>query len=192
MGSIKGFIKLLNVSLLLLSFLALYSGCQPVRPAENVTPSSLPETVVPVRTFPIPSKSSSPTGVTGQIFSASDVSGQPDEPLAGQMVLSFPAERIREILGPGSEVLDEQELRFIRASISQPNPAISLTFSDAGGNYTFQLDSGRFVLCLADSEKTPPDFPVITRGCGFVEVTQGELQQVDISSGFGEIMLVKP
>jgi hypothetical protein len=73
----------------------------------------------------------------------------------------------------------------------EANPAIAVTLSDADGIYTLLLDPGEYILCVADSEEIPPDFPATTRGCGQTRVVQGELRQVDISSGFGEILLVE-
>jgi hypothetical protein len=46
------------------------------------------------------------------------------------------------------------------------------------------------VLCLLESEQSPPDFPATTRGCGLTTVVEGQLRTVDISSGFGEILLL--
>ncbi len=132
------------------------------------------------------------TGLTGQVLSYSDVSGQPDEPLPGQLVLAFPAEKMGEILGPGRENLSDKELRFLKASLSGAEPAIITTVSDAAGEYTLLLVPGETILCVAESENTPPGFPATTRGCGRTHVLPGELRRVDISSGFGEILLVEP
>jgi hypothetical protein len=133
-----------------------------------------------------------PAGLTGQVISYSDVAGQPDTPLPNQMVLGFPADKMAEILGAGKEALSDRELRFLKASLTGANPAIVSTLSGTGGEYTLFLDPGETILCVADSEKTPPDFPATTRGCGRTHVLPGELRRVDISSGFGEILLVEP
>jgi hypothetical protein len=107
------------------------------------------------------------------------------------MVLAVLAEKSGEILGVDRQSLTERTLRFLKASLPQADPAIAITLSDADGNYTLLLDPGEYIVCVADSEETPPDFPATTRGCGQTQVIQGELRQVDISSGFGEILLVE-
>jgi hypothetical protein len=127
--------------------------------------------------------------LVGQIIAESDVSGQPDEPLPDQMVLAVPIEKAGEILGEGGISPPAEELRFLKANLLQADPAIAFTLSDAAGNYTLLLDPGEYILCLADSESTPPGFPATTRGCGLTQVPPGELRHVDISSGFGEILL---
>jgi hypothetical protein len=129
--------------------------------------------------------------LTGQVIAESDVSGRPDEPLPGQMVLAVPVDKAGEFLGVGGGSLTERDLRFLKASLPQADPAIAVTMSDAAGKYTLPLDPGEYILCVADTEETPPDFPATTRGCGQTQVRSGELRQVDISSGFGEILLVE-
>ena len=129
--------------------------------------------------------------MTGQVVAESDVSGQPDTALPNQMVLAIPAGRAAEILGIGSQVLKDAELRFLKANLSQADPAITIALSDAAGNYSLLLAPGEYVLCVADAENTPPSFPATTRGCGRTSVPPGKLRQVDISSGFGEIVLIE-
>jgi hypothetical protein len=107
------------------------------------------------------------------------------------MVLAVPIDQAAGILGVGSDQLAPAQLRFLKASLAQADPAAAVTLSDADGNYTLLLDPGAYVLCVLDSEKTPPDYPAVTRGCGQAQVLAGELRQVDISSGFGEILLVE-
>jgi hypothetical protein len=125
------------------------------------------------------------------VVAESDVSGHPDVPLPGQMVLAVPIEKAGEILGAGAQQLADNELRFLKADLPRADPAIAVTLSDAAGKYTLLLEPGQYILCVADSEKTPPDFPATTRGCGRTEVPPGELRRVDISSGFGEILLLQ-
>ncbi len=132
------------------------------------------------------------SGLTGLVLSASDVSGQPDEPLADQLVLAMAVEAAPALLGTGAQPLTAERLRFLKVDLPQADPAIDATLSDASGNYTLLLDPGEYVLCLADSESTPPALPARTRGCGLARVMPGELRRVDISSGFGEILLVEP
>jgi hypothetical protein len=138
-----------------------------------------------------PATQAVPTGITGQVFAESDVSGQPDDLLAGQMVLAIPAGKAGEILGTGGEVLTDEKLRFIKANLARADPALAVTLSDSAGNYTLSLAPGEYILCVADSDVTPPGFPATTRGCGRTTVQPGERRRVDISSGFGEILLVE-
>jgi hypothetical protein len=171
-------------------FLAvLISGLAACRGA---SPAGVPSQQIsaPVTTTSPMAPEPKPTGLIGQVLSYSDISGQPDEPLPDQMVLAFPSEMAGEILGSGPMSLTDDELRFMKANLSGANPAIAVTLSDAAGEYTLHLDPGAYILCLADSDKIPPDFPARTRGCGRVVVARGELKRVDISSGFGEILLI--
>jgi hypothetical protein len=142
-----------------------------------------------VETPALPETRSASSGLTGSIVAESDVSGQPDEPLPGQMVLAVPVEKAPEILGVVMKSPAAGELRFLKADLPQADPAMTVTTSDAAGDYTLLLDPGEYILCLADTEKTPPGFPATTRGCGLTQVPPGELRRVDISSGFGEILL---
>lgn len=158
------------------------------RPTESeLAPSGTSSPSMPARTSPVPDQS----GLTGVIFAESDVAGIPDEPLAGDMLLAIPAGKAGEILAGGGEAPGDEELRFLKARIAQADPAIQVTRSDAAGNYTFRLDPGEYILCAVNSGQDPPDFPVTTRGCGRTEVPAGEMKRVDISSGFGEILLVE-
>jgi hypothetical protein len=110
-------------------------------------------------TIPAPQKGSA--GLTGQVVAESDVSGQSDKSLPSQMVLAIPVEKAVEILGAGTQQLRDEELRFLKAALPQADPAITVSLSDAAGNYTLLLDPGEYVLC------------------------------VEVSSGFGEIVLVE-
>jgi hypothetical protein len=145
-----------------------------------------------METTALPTPETKPTGLTGQVLSYSDVSGQPDEPSPNQLVLAFPAEKMGEILGPGRENLNDKDLRFLKANLPGANPAVTSALSDAAGNFTLLLAPAEYILCVADSEIVPPDFPATTRGCGRTHVLPGVLKPVDISSGFGEILLVEP
>jgi hypothetical protein len=131
-----------------------------------------------------------PEGLTGKVVSASDVTGQPDVPLPNQMILAVPIENASEILGITSKIPTNQELRFWASDLPHKDPAIVSTLSDASGNYVLILTPGEYILCVADSEKSPPDFPATIRGCGRVVVQPGVLRRVDISRGFGEILLI--
>jgi hypothetical protein len=125
-------------------------------------------------------------------MAASDVAGQPDEPLADQLVLAVAVEQADEVLGPGAAGLDDAGLRFLKASLPAPHPALAHTLTGAAGDYALALTPGAYVLCLADSHLSPPGFPAVTRGCGRAEVPAGAIGRVDISSGFGEILLSAP
>lgn len=195
-------ITFLEASSFFLMFLILIglSGCQgdvPDSPAESdLTPAGVSSPAETPGASPpsIPQESpaaSNQSGLTGVIFSESDVAGIPDEPLAGEMLLAIPAEKAGEILAGGGAAPGDEELRFLRARLTQADPSVQVTRSDAGGNYIFQLEPGEYILCAVNSDKDPPDFPVTTRGCGSTRVPPGEMKRVDISSGFGEILLVE-
>jgi hypothetical protein len=180
--------------LLLAGLLAAFTACSsPAATSDPPSPNPRPPAASQTTTLPeLPASATAPSGqsgLTGQIVAASDVSGQPDEPLAGQMVLAVPAAQAGEVLGVSGDQLAPETLRFLKANLPEADPAITVTLSDTAGNYTLLLNPGQVVLCAADSELTPPDFPATTRGCGLTEVRLGELRRVDISSGFGEILL---
>lgn len=179
--------------------LALGLACQgtspTATPAELVTAPPVPSPTAALRPTPAGAGSStpaSPTGLAGQVLSASDVAGQPDVPLPEQMVLAVAAAAAEEVLGPGTAALAETELRFLKASLPAPHAELAATLTDQAGNYALALPPGSYLLCLADSEAIPPAFPARTRGCGRVEVAAGSISRVDISSGFGEILLSAP
>jgi hypothetical protein len=153
---------------------------------------SPPGTASPTGEQPPASPQPAHTGLVGTVFYASDVSGRPDEALPDQLVLAVPVEKASELLAPGAEQLADRELRFLKASLPEAHPEIQTTLSDSTGSYTLLLAPGEYLLCLADSEASPPGFPAVTRGCGRAQVQPGGLTQVDISSGFGEILLVAP
>jgi hypothetical protein len=177
--------------LLLAGLLIGLSGCR-AAPLDGEIPAG---TAAPP---PVPATASSlvaatkvPSGLTGVVLSASDVSGQPDLPLADQLLLAIPAAKAGQFLGLQGEELAPARLRFLKAGLPHRDSSIAVTLSDAAGRYTLLLEPGDYVLCVAESEEKPPDFPATTRGCGLVQVREGELRRVDISSGFGEILLVE-
>ena len=181
--------------LLLPGLLFSLAACQGMRPTEQPaepTVATLP--VSETAAMATPTFLATPAvlaGLTGQVIGASDVTGQSDQALANQMVVAIPVAQAREFLGAGSERLTDVELRFLKANLLHADPAIVVTLSDAAGNYTLRLPPGDFVICLADSENIPPGFPARTRGCGRTHVAPGKLRRVDISSGFGEIVLLE-
>jgi len=144
-----------------------------------------------METPPIPTPQAGPAGLTGQVVAESDVSGRPDAALPNQMVLAIPAARAAEILGIGGQALEDAQLRFVKASLARADPAIAIALSDAAGSYSLILAPGEYVLCVADAESAPPGFPATTRGCGRTAVPPGKLRRVDISSGYGEIVLIE-
>jgi hypothetical protein len=172
------------------------AGCQvstaptPRSQADTLTPTQSPPTIPPETAHTPAAGQVQPTGFTGKIISASDVSGQPDVPLPNQMILAVAVQNAARILGAGTETLPEKDLRFLKATLSQADPAILVTASNANGEYTLLLSQGEYIVCLANSEQTPPGFPASTRGCGRVQAQAGELRHLDISSGFGEILIL--
>lgn len=184
-------------SLVLAGLFFVLAACQasrtptPTQPDENQRTPTLPAAAsATLALTQTPGELSS--GLTGQVFAESDVAGQANQPLPGQIILVIPDERAKAILGAGGNEVTDENLRFLRVNLPQKDPAVMVTQSDEGGQYRVELEPGAYVLCLADSEGDPPNFPVTTRGCGRTQVTAGEMRQVDISSGFGEILLVEP
>jgi hypothetical protein len=175
-------------------------ACQGPRPtATPAAPPTAPPGVVSPTPVPLATPTATaaatlagPTGLTGTVIAASDVAGRPDVPLPDQLVVAVAVADADEVLGAGTSALSDSELRFLRADLPAPHPALAVTLSDAAGAYTFQLPPGEYLLCVANSDSTPPSFPARTRGCGRATVPPGPLARVDISSGFGEILLVTP
>jgi len=181
--------------IILLGLLTCFQACQQHSIVDQSTlpPDTSPAGSTSSGTEPPPgfrATGAGPSGLTGRVTSASDVSGQPDKPLAGQMIIAVQAERAGVILAAGGKAPDDQALRFWSATLAQHDPAVTVTLSDAAGVYALALNPGEYILCVADSDKTPPDFPVTTHGCGRVQVPPGALRRVDISRGFGEILLI--
>lgn len=145
----------------------------------------------PTPTTPAAPASPGQSGLAGQVVAASDVAGRPDTPLPAQLVLAVPAEQAGALLGASGQAPADEELRFLRAEIPTPDPAIASAVSDASGWYALALAPGAYVVCVADTEQQPPAFPATTRGCGRTEVPPGTVRRVDISSGFGEILLME-
>jgi hypothetical protein len=176
---------------LLLAGLVYGLGACRAGPPGGEPPAQTPAASSPAGVTNAPPGTQTPSGLAGVVLSASDVTGQPDQPLAGQLLVALPAAQAGEVLGLGSQTLDPARLRFIKASLPQKDSSMAVTLSDADGRYTLLLNPGEYVLCVADSEKSPADFPATTRGCGLATVLAGRIRQVDISSGFGEILLVE-
>jgi hypothetical protein len=181
--------RLLIPGLLLAGMLMGLGACQAAPPGGEL-PTETPAPP-PVSAAASTTAAREPSGLTGVVLSASDVSGQPDQPLADQLLLALPLDTAGGVLGVGSQELDPARLRFLKAGLPHRDPARAVTVSEADGRYTLLLDPGDYVLCVAEAVSTPPDFPTTTRGCGLVKVEAGQLRRVDISSGFGEILLVE-
>jgi hypothetical protein len=175
-------------------------ACQGPRPtATPAAPPTAPPGVVSPTPDPRATPTSTatttqagPTGLTGTVIAASDVAGRPDVPLPDQLVLAVAVADADEVLGAGTSSVGDAELRNLRADLPAPHPALAATLSDAAGAYTLQLPPGDYLLCVADSDSTPPSFPARTRGCSRTAVPAGGMARVDISSGFGEILLITP
>jgi hypothetical protein len=127
-------------------------------------------------------------GFIGTVYSASDVSGIPDEPLPGQVVVALPVAAAPEILGQ-QPPLDAERLRFLSLNLDEQDPPLASAVSGEDGAYLLPLPPGDYVLCLGESAGLPGSFPIAVRGCGLASIAQGEARQVNISSGFGEILL---
>jgi hypothetical protein len=143
----------------------------------------------PGKTTDRPGTTNQPVEISGVIFSASDVSGYPDVPLPDQIILAVPLGKAEETLGAGANRLEDRKLRFLKVKVSGADPPVNMTLSDPSGKYSLLLPPGDYVLCVLESETTPPSLPATTRGCGRAEVAPGESKHIDISSGFGEILL---
>jgi len=144
-----------------------------------------------------PTHSTSPTpgsfsGINGEVLYESDVATQPDQPLVDQLVLVIPLKEASRILGINPDELNQETLRFLRSTITTNESQIITKLTDNEGKYIMELPPGEYVICLGDAESPPEGFPVNTRGCGQVAVAAGALVQVNISSGFGEILLENP
>lgn len=173
---------MMNLKLFPFLVLASLVACQSASPPPD-QPTSSPSP---------PAGPGVPSGITGQVVAASDVAGQPDVPLADQLVLAIPTESAPRLLGLDPAGLTQENLRFLHTTIDSPESQITTTLTDNDGNYSLELPPDEYVICLADADSPPAGFPVNTRGCGPVTVTSAELQRVDISSGFGEILLEQP
>ena len=181
--------------IILLGLLTCLQACQQQSILDQATPppDNSPENSTSNGTEPATgflATGAGPTGLTGRVTSASDVSGQADKPLAGQMILAVPGESAGTILAAGGTAPDDRALRFWSTTLAQRDPAVKFTLSDAAGVYSLALKPGEYILCVADSDKAPPDFPVTIHGCGRVQVLPGALRRVDISRGLGEILLI--
>ncbi|MFW6070474.1 MAG: hypothetical protein ACOC9X_05450 [bacterium] len=143
----------------------------------------------PTATDEASSEANGQSGVRGIVTAYSDVGSQPDEPLAEQTVVILPLEAASSVLGTATSPAPD-ELRFLQTTVPEPDERVTLAVSDAAGRYEATLDPGNYVLCLADAAgPTPTDYPLAVRGCGAFMVPAGAVVEVNVSSGFGEIVL---
>lgn len=125
--------------------------------------------------------------IEGTVVAESDVSGQPDEPLADQLVVAVPRAVLQDLAGP------DQPLRFTSVHLKALPEGTVTAVTDAAGHYRLRLAPGEYALCLAYPEATSDaERPLLIRGCGALTAAAGSERTVDISSGFGEIRLVEP
>jgi hypothetical protein len=127
-------------------------------------------------------------GFFGRVYSASDVSGIPDTPLKNQLILAIPIGAAPDLLALDFP-LDPARLRFLRHTLPAPDPRVEVTASGEDGTYTLQLPPGDYLICLGDSQHPTERYPLDLRGCGSATLPTGEAREVNISSGYGEILL---
>ena len=133
--------------------------------------------------------------VSGTVVSESDVAGQPDTPLAGATVIVMPLDALAAMAGLPHGEPSDQELRFLSFSIDREVAGMAVDVTDAQGHYALALPAGEYGLCLAYSEgeaSTAPgesQLPLGVRGCGRLLLQEGQTRVVNVSSGFGEILL---
>ncbi|HSM54764.1 MAG TPA: hypothetical protein VK879_01300, partial [Candidatus Sulfomarinibacteraceae bacterium] len=157
----------------------------PTAPATSTEVASEPADEEPAPTVTEDGQS----GVRGVVTAYSDVGSLPDEPLAQQTVVIMPLEAAGALLGTTPSPTPD-ELRFLQMMLPDRDERITLAVSDAAGRYEATLEPGEYVLCLADAAgPSPTDYPLAVRGCGAFMVPPGAVVEVNVSSGFGEILL---
>ncbi len=170
----------------------LLAGCGAPPGRATPTPALVPTTATAQPAVSPTAAVGGQRGLAGVVVAASDVTGQPDTPLADQLVLAVALAQADAILGLGGRAPTRELLRFLKADLPASDPAIVTTLSDSQGRYTLALAAGRYVLCLADATQPPPALPATTRGCGLVDVPTSGVGRADLSSGFGEVVVVMP
>jgi hypothetical protein len=167
---------------------ALATPDAPAPTATEAQETPMPESVTPET----PEEEASPTpadaasGLRGVVVAESDVTGLPDTPLTGHTVVAVSEEAADARLGLPAEAWDVQTLRFLQTNVEEADGAF-ITTTDDEGRYELLLAPGVYALCLADL--AADGVTLQTHGCGRVQVEPGRLHEVDISSGFGEILL---
>ena len=155
-------------------------------------PTNEPEEATPVTTGEETRSETDAAGarLTGTVIAESDVGSLPDEPLSDQLVLLLPLDEAPRLLGASSST-DDGGFRFLHTTIEQSSPALSTLRTGPNGAVSFGgLDAGGYVLCLADATGESMNAPPYdTRGCAPLTLEKGETLDVEVSSGFGEIVL---
>jgi hypothetical protein len=132
--------------------------------------------------------------LSGTVVSESDVAGQPDTPLAGAAVVVMPLDALAAMAGLPHVEPSDRELRFLSFTIDREVAGMAVDVTDVLGHYALALPAGEYGLCLAYSEETgtvpsEPQLPLGVRGCGRLVLQEGQTRVVNVSSGFGEILL---
>ena len=136
-----------------------------------------------------------PAQVSGTIIAESDVAGQPDLPLADTVVVAMPLETLAGLMSIPPAGLTDQGLRFLSLTLEQQVAGMAVDLTDQEGHYELTLSANEYALCLAypegegDPSANGPPLPLSIRGCGRLVLEAGQARVVDVSSGFGEILL---
>lgn len=170
------------------------AGTAPTATAGSQTSATAaPRATTPAPTAAPQTNAAGVSGISGAVIAASDVGGQPDRPLPGQLVVAIPIDLVGSLPGGPGGAPSDRDLRFLAVTVERQQNGVVTTLADAGGRYNLALAPGDYALCLADSSGAQPaGFPLTTRGCGRVAVQQGSVRAINISSGMGEIVLVEP
>lgn len=171
------------------------AGAMPTTAAAQTSATAAPRATTPAPTAAAAPQTSAAgvSGISGAVIAASDVGGQPDQPLPGQLVVAIPIDLVGSLPGGPGGAPSDRDLRFLAVTVERQQNGVVTTLADAGGRYNLALAPGDYALCLADSSGAQPaGFPLTTRGCGRVAVQQGSVRAINISSGMGEIVLVEP
>jgi hypothetical protein len=167
----------------------LLAACQlePLSPALPPSATVGPTATVAPVVEETPMHVESKAGLTGVVIAESDVTGLPDTPLAGHTVLAVAQAAAAAAIDLPPENWDDRSLRFLNATVERDAEGVFATTTDSDGRYELPLPPGVYALCLADV--AADGIALQTHGCGQIQVEAGALQTVDISSGFGEILL---
>ncbi|MEJ2211636.1 MAG: hypothetical protein P8129_21730 [Anaerolineae bacterium] len=161
-------------------------------PSATSTPAPSPAAIATASATANPG---APARLSGTVVAESDVSGQPDVPLAVTAVVAMPLERLAGLVGIPPAGLTDRELRFLSLTLAQRVAGMAVDLTDPEGHYEMTLPAGEYALCLAYPESSPagpagePPLPLNIRGCGRLALEAGQTRIVDVSSGFGEILL---
>lgn len=126
-------------------------------------------------------------GVTGTLFSVSDVEGVPNIPMAG-LITFFPQEQFTELrsaLNLPSDLLMLHRYAFT-LSIEHINTynATAVATGD-NGSFSVDLEPGGYVACLGNlGADAPRGLPAAMSGC--TALTVGDSARAQVELGFGE------